>query len=95
VADAISHPRQESAAGYAEAAGATAAGQDGRLTVIEVEELDAEELLDPLGRLVFLVHVDGEQGAIFSEEPVTACYEAEFNYYGVIEEPDRIDCQAD
>jgi hypothetical protein len=92
VSDAISFPRQETAAGYAEAAAATSAGQDGRLTVIDVEELDAEELDDPLGRLVFLVHVEGEQGAVVSTEPVTACYRAEFNYYGVIDDPDRIDC---
>jgi hypothetical protein len=92
VADAISFPRQESAAGYADAAAATNAGEDGRLSVIGVEELDAEELEDPLGRLVFLVHLDGEQGAIFSTEPVTACYRAEFNYYGVIDDPARIDC---
>jgi hypothetical protein len=92
VADAISFPRQETAAGYAEAAAATSAGVDGRLTVIDVQELDADELDDPLGRLVFLVHIEGEQGAVFSTEPVTACYRAEFNHYGVIGEPDRVDC---
>ena len=39
VSDAISYPRQESAAGYARAALATRAGHDGRLRVVAIEEL--------------------------------------------------------
>ena len=49
VSDAISYPRQDSAAGYARAALATRAGQAGRLRVVAIEELRADELGDPLG----------------------------------------------
>jgi hypothetical protein len=58
VSSAVSYPRQESAAGYARAALATRAGQDGRLRVVAIEERKADELTDPLGRLVFLVHLE-------------------------------------
>jgi hypothetical protein len=59
VADAISYPRQQSAAGYATAALATRAARDGRLQVVRIEELRADELTDPLGRLIFLIHLEG------------------------------------
>lgn len=47
VSDAIAWPRQESAMGYARAAADTTAGQDGRLTVVEVTELEADKLTEP------------------------------------------------
>ena len=47
VADAISYPRQSSAAGFARAALATRAGQDGRLRVVATEELPADDPRDP------------------------------------------------
>jgi hypothetical protein len=50
VADAISYPRQSSAAGFARAALATRAGQDGRLRVVAIEELPADEPGDPRTR---------------------------------------------
>jgi hypothetical protein len=50
VSDAISHPRQDSATGYARAALATRAGQDGRLRVVAIEELRADELGHPRRR---------------------------------------------
>ena len=43
VSDAIAWPRRDSAIGYARAAAATTAGEDGRLTVVEVTELEADE----------------------------------------------------
>jgi hypothetical protein len=61
VSDAISYPYQKSAAGYARVALATRAGQDDRLRVVAIEELKADELGDPLGRLVFLVHLEGSE----------------------------------
>jgi hypothetical protein len=47
VADAISYPRQDSAARYAGAALAIRAGQDGRLRVVAAEDLPADNLQDP------------------------------------------------
>ena len=95
VSVAISHPRQDSAAGYARAALATRAGQDGRLRVVTIEELPADELTDPLARLVFLVHLEGSEAGWTTSPPVTACYQAAFNYYGVIGSPRRIVCPRD
>jgi hypothetical protein len=95
VADAISYPRQDSAAGYARAALATRAGQDGRLRVVAIEELRADQAQDPMARLVFLVHLDAEESAWTTIPAVTTCYEARFNYYGVIGSPRRIACPKD
>jgi hypothetical protein len=87
VSDAISYPRQDSAAGYARAALATRAGQDGRLRVLAIEELKAGKLGDPLGRLVFLIHLEGSEAGWTISRPVTACYKAEFSFYGVVGSP--------
>ena len=92
VSDAISFPRQESAMGYARAAAATTAGQDGQLTVVEVTELTAEELSDPFAELTFLVHLEGSTSGFTETDPVTACYRAEFGFYGLVGSPDRTHC---
>lgn len=95
VADAISYPRQDSAAGFARAALATRAGQDGRLRVVAIEELRADELEDPLARLVFRVHLESSEAGFTKIPAVTHCYEARFSYYGVIDSPRRIACPKD
>ena len=95
VADAISYPRQDSAAGYASAALATRAGRYGRLRVVAMEDLPADEAQDPRARLVFLVHLDADESGWTKVPAVTTCYEARFNYYGVIGSPDRIACPED
>lgn len=92
VSTAISSPRQESAEGLARAAAATTAGQDGRLAVLRAEDLDAEELVDPLARLLFRVALEGSESGFVTVEPVTACYEVEFSFYGVTGTPNRIGC---
>jgi hypothetical protein len=95
VADAISYPRQSSAAGFARAALATRAGQDGRLRVVAIEELPADDPRDPqdpLARLVFLVHLEESGGAFTTIPAVTTCYEARFNDYGIMGSPRRIAC---
>jgi hypothetical protein len=92
VADAISYPRRDDADGLVRATLATTAGQDGRITVLAAEDLDAEEPSDPLARLVFRIHVDGTPSGLPAEPPVTACYSAEFNHYGIIDQPHRMDC---
>jgi hypothetical protein len=95
VSDAIAWPRQESATDYARAAVATSAGQDGRLTVIGVSELEADDLSDPFGELTFLVHLEGSTSGLFRTDPVTACYHAKFGFYGVEEPPRRTGCPED
>lgn len=92
VTTAIADPRVDTAEGVVRAALGTDAGEDGRLTVVEMEELDAAELVDPMARLVFRVHLEASGTGYSVTAPVTACYEAAFNYYGVIGSPRRADC---
>jgi hypothetical protein len=94
VATAIGSPRPDSADGLVRAALATQAGIDSRLTVVEAEELDAKELVDPFARLVFRVHLESSGTGFSTTEQVTACYEARFSFYGVVGSPLRIDCPA-
>jgi hypothetical protein len=95
VARAISYPRQDSAAGFARAANATTAARDGRLTVIDLQELEPRDPEDPLARLVFRIRLAGSQAGFSTTPEVTTCYRVEFNRYGVIGSPDRITCPAD
>ena len=92
VSRAISYPRQDSAAGYARAALATRAGQAGTLRLVAIEELKAGEPTDPLGRLVFLVHLERSESGFVASPAVSACYAATFHYYGAIGSPRRIAC---
>jgi hypothetical protein len=60
-----------------------------------MEELpadDPQDPRDPLARLVFLVHLKGSEGGFVPDPAVTACYEAKFNYYGIMGSPGRIAC---
>jgi hypothetical protein len=92
VATAIGYPRQGTAAGLARAALATNAGRDGRLSVLAAEDLAAGDPSEPFARLVFLVRVDGSTAGDPSADPFVACYEADFNYYGAVDEPREMDC---
>lgn len=94
VATAISDPRQDTPDGVVRAALATRAGEDGRLAVVELEELDADGLSDPFVRLVFRIFVEASGSGISDSDAVTACYEAQFSYYGAIDRPSRVDCRA-
>jgi len=91
VARAIGSPRQDSATGLVRAALATRAGGS-QLTVVVAEELHAEQLVDPLARLVFRVHLEASGTGFSVKEPITACSEARFNFYGVIGRPRRVGC---
>lgn len=95
VADAISWPRQSTADGLAGAALDTVAARDGRLQVVEATPLRSDDRLDPLARLTFRVHLDGHQAGFTTVPDVTYCYRAEFNSYGVIGAPTRVDCPRD
>ncbi|WP_394616789.1 hypothetical protein JNUCC0626_45395 [Lentzea sp. JNUCC 0626] len=54
--------------------------------------VDTEE---PSARLVLLIDMPGHQGMFSKQDPVTACYQVEFNYFGLDNGPDRIDCPQD
>jgi hypothetical protein len=89
----LSFPRQESADGLVRAARGTSAGtMSGNSVVVEAEELHADKTEDPFARLVFRFHHDGSQSGFNSSDPVTACYEAEFSFYGVIGQVHRTSC---
>jgi hypothetical protein len=92
VATAISSPRQRSADGLVRAALATTAGEQSDLVVIEAKDIDAHQIADPLARLVFRVHFDGAEKGFSSTDPITACYAAQFNFYGIVGSPRRIQC---
>lgn len=94
VATAISWPHQDTADGYVRAALATHAGTDSRLTVVEVSELHANQLVDPLARIVFQVHLEASGTGFSVRKPITACYETTFSFYGIIGSPHRTGCPA-
>jgi hypothetical protein len=87
----ISSPRRHSADALVRAAVGTS-GVPGDLAVLTAEDLRAKAIADPLARLVFRVHRAGGLSGFTRSEPVTACYEAMFNWYGVMGTPRRIDC---
>ena len=89
---AISWPRQDSAMAYARAASETTAGEDGRLAVVGVEELETEERGDPFARLMYRVYLEGSTSGWTETAPVTACYHADFGFDGVIDMPRRTRC---
>jgi hypothetical protein len=90
VALAISYPRQVSAEGFVRATNAVTAGKG--IAVVQAEDLDAAEPEDPIARLVFSIYVPGSKDEFSTTEPFTACYEAQFNTWGVIGDPARVDC---
>ncbi len=89
IALAIDFPRQDDATGYARAAVATRAGQDGRLAVVRVSEK----------RIVLRVHLEAyDDTTSFSffdrhEPEVFTCYDLEVGVSGV-GEPERRSCPA-
>lgn len=97
VADAISYPRQDSAAGLARATMATPAGRDGRLTVLTADDLGEPDAgPDPDVAVAQLVlRVDLDEPANPGTERVVACYEVRFTYYGLLGPPERAACPDD
>jgi hypothetical protein len=89
----ISYPRQNSADGLVRAAVGTSAGTDhGNSVVVAAEDFHADKTGDRFARLVFRFHHEGSQSGFNSTDPITACYEAEFGYYGVIGTVHRTSC---
>ncbi|MCK2244515.1 MULTISPECIES: hypothetical protein [unclassified Crossiella] len=96
LATAISYPRQSDAAGFARAALATNLGKSADFAVLVAREvphgLDTNE---QTAHLVIRIHRDAQEpsGILGSRKPaLDACYEMNFNYYGIIGEPDRTAC---
>lgn len=87
----IGFPRQYSAEGFARAALATM-GEGGGFSVLEVTELDAVALDDPIAHLMIRVHREGGQVMWGTIDPLTVCYTMDFNRYGIIGTPLRISC---
>lgn len=92
LADAISWPRQHSAAGFARAALATNLGRTPAFAVLEMKDLYAPTLGDPLARLVIRIHHPATDEKFGRTEEVLACYSMDFNYYGIIGAPESIEC---
>jgi hypothetical protein len=88
----IGWPRQYSAEGFARAALATPMGKGSGFTVLEVTDLDAAALDDPIAHLVIRVHSDGGQTMWGEIEPLTVCYALDFNRYGIIDHPSQVGC---
>ncbi len=96
VARAISSPRQSSADGLVRAALSTSTAQNtDSFRVVEAKEMKAKEIHDPFAQLVFWFHHPGGSSGFVRSDPVTACYRATFNVYGVIGTPREVGCPAD
>ncbi|GAA4011374.1 hypothetical protein GCM10022247_37210 [Allokutzneria multivorans] len=97
LADAISYPRQDSAMDFARAALAVWKG-DGKLAVLEVKEIPVPDRSPSkqFARLVIRIHRPAVEPVMFSprKPELNACYGMDFNYYGIIGEPERVSCPA-
>ena len=96
LATAISYPRQGSAAGFARAALAVWKGNGTKLAVLEMQEIPVPDR-DPTKRfahLVIRIHRPAKEAVMFGPrtEELNACYGMDFNYYGIIGDPERISC---
>ncbi len=94
-AETVGYFHQDSARGYARVALDTTADEQGQVVVLQMDEIPAEELIDPLGELVFAIRVESAQAGLFETEAETACYRVLFNYYGTIGSPWRTNCPDD
>jgi hypothetical protein len=92
LAEAISWPRQQSAAGFARAALQTPLGKSQGFAVLAAQDRSAPNLADPMAHLTIRIYAPatGAWG-----EDVTACYSMTFNYYGILGAPERISCPTD
>ncbi|GAA2796431.1 hypothetical protein [Crossiella cryophila] len=99
LATAIGYPRQSDAAGFARAALATSLGRSADFAVLVAREVPHG--LDPMeqtAHLVIRIHEDAREpsGIFGSRKPaLDACYELNFNYYGIIGKPERTPCPKD
>lgn len=92
LAEAISWPRQHSAAGFARAALATTLGRTPAFAVLEMKDLHAPTLTDPLAHLVIGIHHPATDEKSGRTDEVLACYRMRFNYHGIIGAPESIEC---
>lgn len=95
LADAIGHPHQPDAAGFARAALATSLGKSPGFSVLRAEDLAHQDPEDPMARLVWRIHHDAHDSGWQQTPAFDACYEVEFDYYGAVSEPSRVACPDD
>ncbi|WP_326835503.1 hypothetical protein VSH64_11340 [Amycolatopsis rhabdoformis] len=89
---AISTPPQDSAAGYARAA--LKPGEAAPVTFLEITDRPTTRPGDADMHLVFRIHFDSVESGWTRSAAVTACYEANFNYRGLVSES-RVGCPPD
>ncbi|MEO6085586.1 MAG: hypothetical protein ABIQ18_20945 [Umezawaea sp.] len=94
LAEAISYPRQENAMGFARAALGTQLGKDPSFSVLVAEDLEHEDLQEPMARLVWRIHRSASDSGWTKTPAFDACYLVEFNYYEAITGPSRTTCPA-
>ncbi|MBA3743961.1 hypothetical protein [Sporichthya sp.] len=87
----LSSPHQSSAEGLTRAA-VYFTRNEAESAVLEAEQLKPGKIEDPLARMVFRFHDPGSLSGFSRSDPVTACYEARFNYYGVVGSAHRVSC---
>lgn len=99
VADRIGYPRGTDGNAYARAA--LEGNTDPKyFAVLEITDSPTDDPQKVRASLLFRVHDPGTSESqqpwrLWEEDPVTACYRADFNYYGVIGGgPDRVTCPA-
>ncbi|SDM54908.1 hypothetical protein [Allokutzneria albata] len=96
LATAISYPRQDSAAGFARAALAVWKGHGTQLAVLEMQEIPVPDQnpAKRFARLVIRIHRPAKDPVMFGSrtEELNACYSMDFNFYGIIDEPERVSC---
>jgi hypothetical protein len=92
LADAISYPHQEDAAGFVRAAMATNLGKSGDFVVLEAKDLPHSAAEDPMAHMVWRIHRDAVDAGFNGTPAVDACYSVEFNYHGASSGPSRVDC---
>lgn len=92
LAEAISYPRQHTAAGFARAALATRLARGGAFSVLEIRELSPEQPGGTFARLVIRIHHEAHDGGWTRTEAVTACYRMDFDDHGIVGAPEEITC---
>lgn len=60
--------------------------------VLEMRELHAPTLHDPHAHLVIRMHYGPPDVKLTPSETIAVCYSMDFNYYGIIGEPESITC---
>lgn len=100
IAERIAYPAGPDADSYARSALKWNDDQE-RFAILEITDRPTTSAEEARVSLVFRLHDPGTSDdppytwRLWEREPVTACYRADFNRYGVVGEPSRVHCPAD